>query len=76
VHDDSSPQPSPSNPAIDAIDMIRETQAELTTVSEAMPAPASDAERFAQILDRLSEDLAEAAVLVRRAAARETRFRP
>jgi len=76
VHDDSSPQPSPSNPAIDAIDMIRETVNELTALDGLLPAPASDAEKTAKILDRLSEDLAEAAVLVRRAAKRETRFLP
>jgi len=66
----------PSNPAIDAIDMIRETVNELTALDGMLPAPASDAEKVAKILDRASEDIAEVAVLVRRAATREQRFRP
>jgi hypothetical protein len=68
--------PSPSNPAIDAIDMVGETLKELTTLAETLPVALSGAEKAAQVLDRLAEDLTEAAVLVRRAAARETRFRP
>jgi hypothetical protein len=35
-----------------------------------LPTPASEAERTAKILDRLSEELAEAAALVRRAGIR------
>lgn len=76
MHDDPSPQPSPSNPAIDAVEMVGETLKELTTVAETLPVAVVDAEKTAKILDRLSEDLAEAATLVRRAAARERRFLP
>ncbi len=56
--------------------MIGETLAELTAVTETLPVATGDAEGVAKILDRLSEDLAEAATLVRRAAAREQRFLP
>jgi hypothetical protein len=72
-------QPAPpSQPSleIDATEMIAETLQELVTLTETLPVATKDAERTAKVLDRLSEDLAEAANLVRRAAARATRFLP
>ena len=73
---DDPTSPTPSNPAADAAEMINETINELTTVFQAMPVPAYDAEKIAMVLDRAAEDIAEVAVLVRRAATRETRLLP
>jgi hypothetical protein len=73
---DHPTQPSPANPEVDATEIIAETLKELVTLTETLPVAAKDAERTAKVLDRLSEDLAEAATLVRRAAARATRFLP
>jgi hypothetical protein len=64
------------NPESDAVEMIGETIRELVTLAETLPVPAARAEPAAKILDRLSEDLAEAATLVRRATARSQRFLP
>lgn len=67
------------NPAIgtvDAIEIIGETVIDLVTLAESMPVTAGTAEDAAEILDRLSEDLAEAATLIRQAGARSERLRP
>ena len=68
--------PTPPSLEIDATEMIAETLQELVTLAESLPVAAKDAERTAKVLDRLSEDLAESATLIRRAAARATRFLP
>jgi hypothetical protein len=68
--------PTPPSLEIDATEMIAETLQELVTLTETLPVATKDAERTAKVLDRLSEDLAESATLIRRAAARATRFLP
>jgi hypothetical protein len=73
---ESPTPPSPPSLEIDATEMIAETLQELVTLAESLPVAAKDAERTAKVLDRLSEDLAESATLIRRAAARATRFLP
>jgi hypothetical protein len=69
-------QPTPPGLEAEAAEMIAETLQELVTLAESLPVAAKDAERTAKVLDRLSEDLAESATLIRRAAARATRFLP
>jgi hypothetical protein len=76
MHDDPTAQPSPSNPAIEAIVTVASAVTDLVEVAEMLPVPASEAERVAKILDRLSEELAEAAGLLRKASARDERFMP
>ena len=76
MHDDPTPQPSPSNPADEAVVTIGSVVVDLVEVAEMLPVPASEAERVAQILDRLSEELAEAAGFLRQASARHERFMP
>jgi hypothetical protein len=76
MHDPASPQPSPSNPAIEAIETVGGVVTDLVEVAELLPVPASEAERVAKILDRLSEELAEAAGLFRKASARDARLMP
>ena len=76
MHDDPTPQPSPSNPAVEAVVTIGSAVVDLVEVAEMLPVPAGQAERVAQILDRLSEELAEAAGMLRQASARDERFMP
>jgi hypothetical protein len=79
MHDPAIPSASPAhgqNPAIEAIETVGGVVTDLVEVAELLPVPASEAERVAQILDRLSEELAEAAGLLRRASARDERLMP
>ena len=76
MHDPASPQPSPSNPEVDAIEIVGEAARELVAAAEQLPAQPGHAEALARIFDRISEDVAEAAVLIRRADARRQRFLP
>jgi hypothetical protein len=76
MHDPASPQPSPSNPEVAAIEMLAETIRELVTLAETLPVAAGDAERAAEVLERNGEDLAEVASLIRQARARSERFLP
>jgi hypothetical protein len=76
MHDPASPQPSPSNPEVEAIEIVGETTRELVAAAEQLPAQPERAEALARVFDRLSEDLAEAAKLIRQAAARTERFMP
>jgi hypothetical protein len=76
MHDPASPQPSPSNPEVDAIEIVGEAARELVAAAEQLPAQPGQAEALARIFDRISEDVAEAAVLIRRADARRQRFLP
>jgi hypothetical protein len=64
------------NPAIEAIEIVGETTRELVAAAEQLPAQPDRAEPLARIFDRLSEDLAEAASLIRQAAVRNERFMP
>ena len=64
------------NPEVEAIVTVGSAVTDLVEVAEMLPVPASEAERVAQILDRLSEELAEAAGLLRKASARDERFMP
>jgi hypothetical protein len=64
------------HPAIEAIEIVGETTRELVAVAEQLPAQPDKAEPLARIFDRLSEDLAEAARLIRQAAARSERLTP
>ena len=76
MHDDPTAQPSPSNPAIEAVVTIGSAVTDLVEVAEMLPVPASDTERVARMLDRLSEELAEAAGMLRQAGARDERLMP
>jgi hypothetical protein len=53
---------------VEAIEIVGEVTAELVSVAERLPVPADKAEETARILDRLSEELAEAAGMIRVAA--------
>jgi hypothetical protein len=53
---------------VEAIETIGEVTSELVTVAEGLPVPAGRAEDIARILDRCSEDLKEAAAMIRIAA--------
>ena len=64
------------NPEVEAIVTVGSAAIDLAEVVEMLPVPASEAERVAKILDRLSEELAEAAGLLRKASARDERFMP
>jgi hypothetical protein len=64
------------NPAIEAIVTVGSAVTDLVEVAEMLPVPASDTERVARMLDRLSEELAEAAGMLRQSAARDERFMP
>ena len=50
---------------VEAIEIVGEVAAELVSVAERLPVPADQAESTARILDRLSEELAEAASMIR-----------
>jgi oligoribonuclease (3'-5' exoribonuclease) len=64
------------NPEVEAIVTVGSAVTDLVEVAEMLPVAASEAERVAKILDRLSEELAEAAGLLRKASARDERFMP
>ena len=51
--------------AIEAIEIVGEVTAELVSVAERLPVPADRAEDTARILDRCSEELKEAASMIR-----------
>ena len=51
--------------AIEAIEIVGEVTAELVSVAERLPVPADRAEDAARILDRCSEELKEAASMIR-----------
>jgi hypothetical protein len=55
------------NPEVEAIEAIGGVVTDLVEVAGRLPVPADQAERVASILDRLSEELAEAAGMLRRA---------
>jgi hypothetical protein len=64
------------NPEVEAIVTVGSAVTDLVEVAEMLPVPASEAERVAKILDRLSEELAEAAGMLRAAGARGGRLLP
>jgi hypothetical protein len=76
MHDPASPQPSPSNPAIEAIEIVGEATCELVAAAGELPAKPDRAEALARVFERISEDLGEAASLIRQAAARDERLMP
>ena len=64
------------NPEVEAIVTVGSAVTDLVEVAEMLPVPASETERVAKILDRLSEELAEAAGMLRQAGARGGRLLP
>jgi hypothetical protein len=56
-----------SNSEVEAVETIGGVLTDLIEVAELLPVPADQAERIARILDRLAEELGEAAALLRTA---------
>jgi hypothetical protein len=56
------------NAGVEAIETVGGVLTDLVEVAGMLPPPAGQAERIASILDRLSEEIAEAAGLIRTAA--------
>jgi hypothetical protein len=54
------------NPEVEAIETIGGVVTDLVEVAGRLPVPASQVERVASILDRLSKELTEAAGMLRR----------
>jgi hypothetical protein len=55
----------PANPAVTATQTIGGVLTDLVEVAERLPVPPAEIEHTARILDRLSEELAEAAGMLR-----------
>jgi len=54
-----------SNSEVEAVETIGGVLTDLIEVAELLPVPADQAERIARILDRLAEELGEAAAILR-----------
>jgi hypothetical protein len=54
------------DPAVTAVATVGGVLTDLVEIAERLPAPPDQCERTARILDRLSEEIGEAATLLRR----------
>jgi hypothetical protein len=61
----STPRPSVSTPANDLPESVRQTVTDLMEVCQRLPMDSAEAEPVAKIMDRLSEECAEAAAMLR-----------
>ena len=59
--------PTRPNPEVEVVETIGGVLTDLLEVAERLPVPADHTERIARILDRLAEELGEAAALLRTA---------
>lgn len=59
-----------ANPEVTAVATIGGVLVDLVEVAERLPVPADDIEQVARILDRLAEEINEAAGMLRQAARR------
>jgi hypothetical protein len=57
--------PTRPNPEVEVVETIGGVLTDLLEVAELLPVPPDQAERIARILDRLAEELGEAAALLR-----------
>lgn len=56
------------NPEVEAIETVGGVITDLVEVAERLPVKPDQAEKIARILDRLSQEIAEAAAMVREAS--------
>jgi hypothetical protein len=57
--------PTRPNPEVEVVETIGGVLTDLLEVAERLPVPADQTERIARILDRLAEELGEAAAILR-----------